>query len=127
GVDQRRRAPHDSLDRFLSDQRKIGYRKIYPNFKLAGCDFLVRRDAKLSAACLVCPLDECWNDVDADCPDAVCRQRAREPSFAATDVEDRARRSAQYCIDDRLFGDESATRDLVFPDGSRPWRGVPEP
>src|SRR5438105_12217513 len=47
-VDQRRRPPHDSLDGFLPDQRKVGYRDIYPNFQLARRDFLVRRDAKLS-------------------------------------------------------------------------------
>src|SRR2546423_13576340 len=64
GVDQSRRAPDHSLDRFLSDQRKIRYCDIYADVEVARCDLLVRGDAKLTASSLLGLFDQRGDDID---------------------------------------------------------------
>src|SRR4030081_1077818 len=91
-LEERRCAPNDSVNRVLADQRKIRDDHIHFYFEESARDLLVGGDAKISTARARGLLDEGWHSVDSDSADPFFSERAHEPTFAATDVEDFSRR-----------------------------------
>jgi len=71
--------------------------------------------------------DKGWHDIYSDYIDISGREFASQPSFAATNIQNRMRRTVEYCVDDRLIGDLFATLDVFLSHRGRPWQCVLSP
>ena len=110
--------PDELIDCLLADEREVRDGDIDRDVKLAARDRLVRCDTELATAGRSRLFDECGNDIDADDSlDALCAERAHEPSLTASEIENGLRPLAHHRIDDGPIGHELAALDAPFADG----------
>src|SRR5215216_3090216 len=103
-IQELRQAGDHRIDSFASNEREVRDCDVDFDMEISRRHVLVRSYAKIATAKRCCLLDQLRHDIYANAPDVSLSKRSNEPAFSASDVENSARTSAHYGIDDRFVG-----------------------
>lgn len=123
-IQQRPSNAKHAFDGFFSKECEIANHNIYRDAEFSSRELLIRHHAKITAASLLSYLNQLWHHVDANDMDIRNSEFTSQPPFATPHVEHGTRRTAQYCIQDRLVGDLPAAFDLSITNGNDPQRRI---